>query len=354
MTAIAFWIPDVFLNFDMPNCIHMGGREWNVVRTAEELAVLDYHVTIHCPMPRPRVKNGVRYVSPDAEAPDADVLVVLNGYEILAQSEIPKKIVWVPTGLPDLREWREHIDLVVVSSPAKGDALCRVNRWLRPQMVVPVYSGTDLADYAHPVPRRDNQLLWCSSRDRGLHHLLDWWPHLRKARPDLTLHVTGDARGFASWRWTHEARAELLHRVEVGLTQDGITDLGGVPRAVLVREQQEATLWTGPFEFYGGLESGSFTVVEACAARLPMLLSADSSVIELGHDVAFFLPFPIDAGQWIAAILDLLDHPDKRRRFEPRQAEVARQYTWANAAQKWHGLLAGPLGFVSESQLAVV
>ncbi len=341
MIHVSFWMPDTYIWNDLTASPHIGGREWSVVCLAEDLAKLNYGVTIFCPTPEAKVKNDVFYLPPKASSlNDAEIAIFLNGYDSMFVARHPKVVVWLPTGLPNLLSYQKRLDAVVASSPNKVNAIEKTNPWLSPEKIIPIYSGINLEEYtresAEKVP---NRLLWCSSRDRGLHHLLRWWPTLREAIPTLSLRVTYDPRTMQGHRWQQEVRAEIAHQVEEGLRQPGITDLGAVSREVLVREQKETALWACPVEFFGGYETGSFTLLEFSACLTPMLCSEDPSLIELGRDVAYFLPTPGEDEPWIQEIISLLSDESKRRAFEGAQKELALRYTWTNVAQQWHTLL---------------
>lgn len=97
--------------------------------------------------------------------------------------------------------------------------------------------------------RNPKRIIYTSSYDRGLEHLLKMWPDIRREVKDAELHVYygwqlflqfhKDNPGSMAW---HKKMVELL-------TQEGVTDHGRVPQPVLDEEYKRSGIFAYPAHF---------------------------------------------------------------------------------------------------------
>lgn len=114
-------------------------------------------------------------------------------------------------------------------------------------------NGLDLSRYdkRHEIEKDPYRLIYSSSPDRGLIHLLRMVPRWRAEFPELNLHVF---YGFDNWKKAVKHRnnpAEIAHMEEVerGLEQPGVTFHGRISQKQLAEEQMKSSLWVYPTEF---------------------------------------------------------------------------------------------------------
>jgi glycosyltransferase involved in cell wall biosynthesis len=94
---------------------------------------------------------------------------------------------WVYCRRPD---WRDLTDLFVFPSENSRQHHIRDEQVTKADgkgMVIP--NSVDLDLFAGASERHPRRVVYCSSPDRGLHHLLGMWPEVRARVPDATLKV---------------------------------------------------------------------------------------------------------------------------------------------------------------------
>jgi phosphatidylinositol alpha-mannosyltransferase len=149
-------------------------------------------------------------------------------------------------------------------------------------------NGIDVADYA-PSAKNANSVIFLGRNDerKGLHVLLDAWPHIRRARPEANLTVVGAER--------------------VGPSLPGVTFVGRVPEAEKIDRLTGAGVYCAP-NLSG--ESFGIVLVEAMAAGCAVVASALPGFVSVAGDTARFVA-PGDAAGLADAVVALLDAPDE-------------------------------------------
>lgn len=180
-------------------------------------------------------------------------------------------------------------------------------------------------DYFYPLPgvkRADNHLLVTNSADtplKGLRYLLEAVASIRTRR-DVRLTVIGSPK--------KDGAIERLAR-DLGFN-GALTFTGRIACGDFARYYAEATLAVIPSLYEGfGMPAG-----EAMACGTPVISTSGGALPEVIGDAGVIVP-PADPGALEAAILYLLDHPEKR--LELGQAGLRRvqsAFTWRHAASK--------------------
>ena len=119
------------------------------------------------------------------------------------------------------------------------------------------------------TPVKDGcKAIYSSSPDRGLDKLLDYWPAIRKMRPDAELHVY---YGFDTWERMAELRKDRIAKLQIEIfrtrlarmEEQGVVSHGRVGQEELARAWMGASLWLYPSSFS---ETSCITAMEAQAA----------------------------------------------------------------------------------------
>ncbi len=322
----------------------LGGRERATVAVAEQLAARGYETAIINPHPEAGEKNGVDYLPLSALEDDRTIhgaLIAVNGYDSLPALPYRLRLIWAQTGLPHIAPLLSYVDAVVVNSQAKIDYLNGPNHGLiRPPKVHIIPNGVELAPWdAVTIPRVPGRLLYSQSPDRGLVHLLRWWPALKARLPDLSLHVTYSIDRIYDFQWMHELRAEMCRYIDRGRDLPDVTYLGVVSADDYRRELKEAELYVFPCDPGVSGETFSIGVMEACAAYTPVLGSGDVSIAEIYSDVVHIEDGPIFDGHWIERITRLMTDPTERQRLVPQARALAERHQWRLIADRWETLL---------------
>lgn len=185
------------------------------------------------------------------------------------------------------------------------------------------------------------RFFYASSPDRGLVHVLDAWPELRRRYPGCTLGVVYGARGWAERvQWSHGIEGEDALRILDGLEQDGVTDHGKVGQDVLARLHAESDILLYPCDTFVPTETGCITVIEACAAgSIPVITDCDC----LGEEFNAYMPcvpMPYDEARYLAEVDDVVRNPAVQERWRARGAELVAQRSWREVSGFWLDLFA--------------
>ncbi len=178
-------------------------------------------------------------------------------------------------------------------------------------------------DIFHPLPgerRLDNHLMVTNSADtplKGLRFLIEAVHSIRKKR-DIRLTVIGAPK--------KDGDIDRLVR-SLG-TQDYVTFTGRIDDDDFARYYARTTIAVVPSIYEGfGLPAG-----EAMACRVPVISSTGGALPEVVGEAGVLVP-PGDAGSLEAAIIDLLDNPDKCERLaQAGYDRVKKYFTWHNTA----------------------
>jgi glycosyltransferase involved in cell wall biosynthesis len=244
-------------------------------------------------------------------------------------------------------QWRDLVDVWV--SPSRNHAANVMGevRARRPVEVIPNSVDLDLFAIApgQPIPVRDRtRVVWCSSPDRGLHHLLSFWPDVRRRVPGATLRVF-----YRLAPWLDRARgnddevgrrARYIEEVLPRLAPLGVEVHDLVPNARMAHELQEAACLAYPCDPVRYTEGFGCSVLDAAAGGCVPVVSGADALPEVHGSAVIGVPGPPQAQRkvWVDSISAVL---------EGRAAHVAGQRMHDHAvahdrrriADRWEQLL---------------
>jgi glycosyltransferase involved in cell wall biosynthesis len=159
-----------------------------------------------------------------------------------------------------------------------------------------------------PVLAMTGNLGYFVTADAVTWWLRDVWPPLRRARPDVRLVIAGDRPSRALRQAIDQAGARLV---------ESPRDL----RSIIA----QATVSIAPMRCGSGVP---VKVLEAWVVGTPVLASFWAGAGTTGRQDEDFKLLGQEPGDWVAAVTDLLDHPETRRRLvEGGRRRLAADYT---------------------------
>jgi glycosyltransferase involved in cell wall biosynthesis len=203
-----------------------------------------------------------------------------------------------------------------------------------------VTNGIDFSRYVpdRPIKKVPRRVIYSSSPDRGLHHLLRVWPEVASRVPGAELHVFYDIN-----RWLQadeqvvkegivtvtSERAQLL-RTQLVHLPPSVHVHGGIGQRRLAEEQLQACVMAYPCDPVRPTEGFSMSILEGIAAGCHVLTTDADALPELWRNAptVSILPLPIDDGIWINALVDALQKDPESPRSNPR-------FTWKSNAEIW-------------------
>ncbi len=200
----------------------------------------------------------------------------------------------------------------------------------------------DLDLFAGPAPERHRKrVVWCSSPDRGLHHLLSFWPMVRKHVPDAELRVFYRLKPWLeNCRNLPDAvgtRARYVEQALAKLSGFGVQVMDLVPNAQMANELRSAAVLAYPCDPVSYTEGFGCSVLDAAAGGcMPFITNADA--LEQVHGkAAVVFKRPVNPQEWAMTLAAFLGGS------MPDLSEVMRAHAAAHSRQvvtdQWERLL---------------
>jgi glycosyltransferase involved in cell wall biosynthesis len=206
--------------------------------------------------------------------------------------------------------------------------------------VVVFHNGVDISRYPEASYGKNfdksPKFVYSSSPDRGLWHILEIWPQLRKEFPDAELLVGYGAQNWIDYnKWSHGRQGEMAVEIERLMKQKGVKDIGKIGQGELAKLQIEADAWLYPLDSMNATESGCITAVENAAAGNPIITTnVDCMPTEFGS-IGRIVEMPWNPDQYLEAVIDVLTDEDYYLLLQNRGRQFAENRDWSLIAKEW-------------------
>ena len=183
------------------------------------------------------------------------------------------------------------------------------------------------------------RILYHTSPDRGLDHLLNALPEILTDVPFATLHVVGDPQGLLKTKIRDPKFTALQERmrkgIEVAEATGRVKFLGKLSREDLDREISEANVFAFPADLTGKAETFSVSLMECCQAGVPIVTSRVDSLGEIyGELCTVEAPVADHMKEFVAEVVAILkQHPFAQAMSEAGK-QLAAKYTFEAQAEK--------------------
>jgi glycosyltransferase involved in cell wall biosynthesis len=195
-----------------------------------------------------------------------------------------------------------------------------------------------------PMPERNPyKVIYSSSPDRGLHHLLRIWPQVRACEPKAELHVYYDMDKWLAVVEQFEAVGRVVTTSDRGILirnyrRDGVEGVvfhGGVGQKDLAAAQLSSAIMAYPCDPIAPTEGFSMSILEGIAAGCDTLITNADALPELWSNAPgiTMLPLPFDDNLWVDTIVA------KIRNGGARAPRVREDLSWKHVAMKWMKVL---------------
>jgi len=143
-----------------------------------------------------------------------------------------------------------------------------------------------------PVVRKPvkGRIIYHTSADRGLHHLLEAMSEIRKAVPEATLHVVGGVEEWVRWAqgYIQGVFPEARRRADIiksHWNDPGVTFTGKLSFDALMTEFGEASVFAYPCDPMAPCETFSISTMECLKMGIPVVLHPADALGEIydGH-----------------------------------------------------------------------
>lgn len=345
-SAYNYW-GDITPNDLKSDTKQIGGGETAMFSVSRELAALGHEVIAFYDNHAPGQYDGVDYLPTTLYVPfvtnmEHDVLVSWDFPHALRFND-RAKVHTLAFQLNDttIGPFDHVIDLYFHPSQWHADMFHKLYPEMSTTKSVPrITNGIDHTRYTQSVGARiPHRVIYSSSPDRGLHHLLRVWPQVVGKIPDAELMVfydmkkwlgiidDVDARG-GSTNTTERAHI-IKEQIESGIPN--VRFLGSVGQWRLAREQLQSAVLAYPCDPVRPTEGFSMTILEGLIAGCKVITTNADALPELWASApnVTMLPLPVDDNQWVDALVQKLTEPPIEN-FYLNQA-----MSWKTIAQRW-------------------
>lgn len=247
----------------------IGGSEEAIIRLSKQLLAQGYSVTVYSqPGARAGSYDGIdwrNYWELDARD-EFDVFIGWrNPWLFDAKLNARKRYLWLHDVMPEgefTTERLMNLDKVIVLSQYHRSLFPNIpdhKIWLSA-------NGIDVDEFkeSEDSTREPQKMIYTSSHVRGLSHLYDIWPDIKKAVPNATLDVYYGWESYIAVQKDNPERMEWMEKMKAREKElDGVTDHGKVSQDVIAREMMRSGVWVYPCPFP---EISCITAMKAQAA----------------------------------------------------------------------------------------
>lgn len=221
---------------------------------------------------------------------------------------------------------------------------------LRRSKCTVVPNSTNIEFFSPETEKVPGSVVYTSSPDRGLHHLLDIFPKVRDWVPHASLKIF-----YRFWPWYKAAKengdlvgqraryiAERLEQLGTN-GENGITLVGPVDNKTLARELSRTAVLAYPCVPVRYTEGFSIAVLDACAAGcLPFITDVDALPSIYGEKVQIVEGNPrVNRNEWVGRMAHYLTNEGKRKEEADKCVEFAKRFSRQEVSETWEKLILG-------------
>lgn len=325
----------------------IGGSEKAVIYLSQELKKLGWKVTVYAnPGKESGDHEGVRYVSWHKLNPKDKFNALILWRNIGFIDFKPKAkftMVWmhdVPNN-PDFTEERvDAVDKIAVLSEFHK-SLLRLDKGgiFEPMAESKVFltaNGIPPVSINKKWKRNPKRLIYSSSPDRGLVHLLNMWPDIIKEVPEAELHIFYGFNVFDKLHGNAPGKKKFKDQIVAMMKQPGITYHGRVGSRELNKEQAMSGIWAYPTHFD---EISCITAMEAQAyGSIPVTTTVGAVNETVKNGIKVDVDIMTEEGQteYKKELVKVLKDEKYQEELRPSMMKWAKDYfQWSNVAKDW-------------------
>ena len=340
-----------------PGSLHtgLGGSETAAIHMASELALWGHDVEIigqvtPCEYNGVKFKNHLLCMNSPIEC---DVWISSRDPSVFRMLKPKAKlsVLWchdIHMGDDYQGLVRQH-DIVLCLSNWHRKILSTYYSDVPKEKFVVTRNGIDPKLFLREPKKNECKIIYSSSPDRGLDHLLCYWPKIREMRPDTELHVY---YGFNTWQQMVDRSANKTAQLQINFFKErlaamqdcGVFFHGRVGQVELAEAFLESSMWLYPTAF---LETACISAMEAQAAGCLVIttrLAALAETVKYG----FLVSPPNTETRYETEFLDHVKRFLKQPDDFSSHLHVAREWalrnlSWTQVAKQWEELFSEKL-----------
>ena len=184
--------------------------------------------------------------------------------------------------------------------------------------------------------RNPFRVIYQSSYDRGLEHLLKIWPDVKKAVPEAELHVFYGWTLFERFYRDNPERMAWKNKIDRLMEADGVVHRGRVPQHEIQKEIEKSAVWAYPSHF------GEISCISAMRSQaggaIPVVTNyaALETTVQHGAKVDGDIFDPDTRDRFKLALIDMLKDPEMQEKIrKPMMKWAKNEFKWSKVASDW-------------------
>lgn len=184
--------------------------------------------------------------------------------------------------------------------------------------------------------RNSKTVIYGSSYDRGLEHLLKLWPDVIKEVPDAKLEIFYGWDLFARFYANNPERMAWKDKIDKLMNQPGITHLGRISHEACIKEHERAGIWAYPTHF------GEISCITAMRAQvygsIPVVIdyAALKETVQYGVKVDGDIYEQETKDKYTKELINLLKDEKKQEEIrKPMMKWAKEKFAWSGVAKQW-------------------
>ena len=318
----------------------IGGSEESVILLSKELAKFGWKVSIFCdPADDAGEYKGVWYI-PYYYFNPKDHFNIFISWRQPALFDVPiiskKKFLWnhdIQENSYYTPQRLNRMDKIIFLSKAHRETAPAIPE----DKIFYSRNGVTLFDTDKKVNRDPHKIFSGSSYDRGLIHLLEWWPEIKKQIPDATLEICYGWQTFDKMFWDNPERLAWRDKMNKLMDQKDITHHGRVDQKKLREIMEECAVWAYPTHFY---EISCITAMRTqMLGCIPVIVNyaALKETVQYGVKVEGDIYDQETKDKYIKQLVILMKDDKKQAEIRKKMIPWANnKFGWDKVAKHWH------------------
>jgi len=182
---------------------------------------------------------------------------------------------------------------------------------------------------------KNHKLIYASSYDRGLVHLLEMWPKIKERFSDATLDIYYGWNLFTTVYANNPERMLWKDKIDKLMSQGGIKEHGRVGKKELDEATYECGIWAYPAEFR---EINCITALNCqklgCVPVVINLAALDETV-GCGVKVSGDIYDSETKEEYLKQLISLMGDEKRWEEESKKGVEFAKQYSWDKISNLW-------------------
>jgi len=183
--------------------------------------------------------------------------------------------------------------------------------------------------------RDTNRVVYTSSYDRGLQHLLEMWSSVIQECPKATLHIYYGWQLFEKFYANNPSSMAWMKKMQEMMTYAGITHHGRIPQEKVKEEMLKSGIWAYPTHF------GEINCISAIKAQAygcePVVVNyaALKETVQFGRKIEGDIYDFETKDEFKKQLIDALKNPMSKEKREAMMAWTKEKYSWKKISEQW-------------------